>query len=158
MSKQIYMGLPSDQRILAAVGTIAIRHGQLDYALRMMVKSLTGVSIGEALDATDREGAGDLRDRIKALARKRFGQTPVLVRVQAVITRAGRATSRRNELLHGLWAKELDGPDVMGDPRVGFADAPSLEQLNGVADEIYEIARTLNHERLDGFIHEALQK
>jgi hypothetical protein len=34
----IYPGLPDDQQVLAAVGKIALRHGQLDYALKMTVR------------------------------------------------------------------------------------------------------------------------
>jgi hypothetical protein len=39
----IYPGLPEDQEVLAAIGKIALRHGQLDYALKMAVRSLAGV-------------------------------------------------------------------------------------------------------------------
>jgi hypothetical protein len=39
----IYPGLPDDQRVLAAIGKIALRHGQLDYALKMAV---TGARVG----------------------------------------------------------------------------------------------------------------
>jgi hypothetical protein len=34
MASMIFMGLPEDQAVLAAIGRIAIRHGQLDYCLR----------------------------------------------------------------------------------------------------------------------------
>ena len=57
----IYPGLPDDQQVLAAIGKIALRHGQLDYVLKMAVRSLTGVSIDEALDATERQLSRELR-------------------------------------------------------------------------------------------------
>ena len=55
MAWLIYMLMPEDPAVLAAVGKIALRHGQLDHVLRMTIKSLTGVSMNEALDATARQ-------------------------------------------------------------------------------------------------------
>jgi transposase len=49
----IHMGYPGDP-ILVAIGKIAIRHGQLDYSLKMTVRTLAGISIIEAVDATER--------------------------------------------------------------------------------------------------------
>jgi hypothetical protein len=102
-------GLPTDEKILAAVGSIALRHGQLDNALRMTIKDLTGVDRTEALDATARDGSRELRERIRKLARQRLGDGAALVRLQALLTRAARATEKRNELMHAVWGTELDG-------------------------------------------------
>ena len=108
----IYMGLPEDQRVLAAIGKIAIRHGQLDYSLRMAVRTLAGIEITEALDATARQTAGELRRRVRRLAQKRLGEGDALVRLDALLNRARGAAEKRNGLLHGLWAHELDGAPV----------------------------------------------
>jgi hypothetical protein len=155
----IYPGIPDDQNVLAAIGKIAIRHGQLDHALRMMVRSLTGVSIVEALDATVRQTSGPLRDRVKKLARKRFGESEVLVKLEAMLERSRRATERRNNLLHGLWAVELDvGPVMRTEGNTEFTGIPSAAELNAVAQELYEAAHELNRCRLDGFLTEALKR
>ncbi len=59
----ITLDIPTDPALLAAVGKVALRHGQLDYVLRMTVKSILKLSIRDALDATDRQGSRELRDR-----------------------------------------------------------------------------------------------
>src|SRR5580658_7924268 len=97
----IYPDLPEDQQVLAAIGKIALRHGQLDYALKMALKSLTGVTIRKALDATARQSSRELRERVRRLTRKRFGEGDVLVRLDAILERSRQATEKRNELLHG---------------------------------------------------------
>ena len=53
----IYLHIPDDPSVVAAVGRIALRHGQLDYILRMTIKTLGGLSIQDALDATARLGS-----------------------------------------------------------------------------------------------------
>ena len=70
----IIMAYP-EEPFLVAIGKIAIRHGQLDYSLKMTVRTLAGISITEAVDATDRQSSSALRDRVHKLARKRFGES-----------------------------------------------------------------------------------
>jgi hypothetical protein len=152
----IYPGLPNDQQVLAAIGKIALRHGQLDYALKMAVRSLAGISIDEALDATERQLSRELRDRMRRLARKRFGEGDVLVRLDAILNRSRRATERCNELLHGLWAYELDGGPVTRTHGREFQPIPTVEALEAVADDLAQIAKDLTSARLEGFLRDAL--
>jgi hypothetical protein len=154
----IYMGLPDDPQVLAAIGRIAIRHGQLYYHLKMTVRSLSGVTIDEAIDATERQGSRELRVRVRKLARKRLGESEALVRLDALLGRAARATERRNKLLHGLWAQELDGDAVLRTEGREFKPIPSVADLNVVADELAQIAKDLLLARLDGFLRDALSK
>ena len=109
----IYMGLPESEKTLAAIGAIAIRHGQLDYAFKMAVKDLAGVSVVEALNATAKQGSAFLRDRVQRLAKRRLGEATALVKLDAILNRARQATNQRNDLLHSLWAMELDEAPVM---------------------------------------------
>ena len=156
MARMVLLGLPSEEKILSAIGKIAIRHGQLDYVLRMTIKTLSDVTIVEALDATDRQGSQELRKRILTLARKRLGEGPPLIRLQALLKRCRTATDHRNELLHGLWTQELDGADMFGHPGVGFSEIPPAEKLEAVAEEMHLVFNALNEARLDGFLSEAL--
>jgi len=57
--------LPTTKALLAEVGTIALKHGQLDNALRMMVLSLIGMSREDALHATPMQGSRELRERVR---------------------------------------------------------------------------------------------
>ena len=157
----ILLGLPKDHELLALIGTVAIRHGQLDYVLRMTVKSIAGLSIAEAVDATERQGSRDLRERIRKLAKQKLGEGQALCRLDAgFFTRARRATDTRNTLLHGLWASELDGRDVVRHDSKEWGDIPSIADLQKLADELVKIAEELNDARLDpdGFLKKALAK
>ncbi len=44
----ITLDIPTDPNLMAAVGKVPLRHGQLDYVLRMTVKSILGLSVREA--------------------------------------------------------------------------------------------------------------
>jgi hypothetical protein len=155
----IYPGLPDDPGALAAIGKIAVRHGQLDHALKMMVKDLAGVSREEALDAMAGVGSRQLRTHIKQLYERRFGRgDPLRVRLDALLTRARKATDKRNGLLHGVWAVELDGEAVQQNDEHAFENMPPVEELESVADELWAVAKELNFARLDGFLTQALRR
>jgi hypothetical protein len=154
--KWIVYGIPPDVETLAAIGKIALRHGQLDHTLRMAIKTLAGVTISDALDATARQGSRELRERIRKLSRKRLGEGPAVVQLDAILERARRATDKCNNTLHSLWAKELDGDPVIRTDDHDYVAIPNVSELEAVADELYDIAAELNHARLAGFLHEAL--
>src|ERR1700730_9932914 len=154
----IYLHIPEDPTVIGAVGRIALRHGQLDYILRMTIKTLGGLSIQDALDATARLGSRELRERIRKLARQRLGEGAPLLRLEAILQRAAKATDRRNHLLHTLWANELDGAPVIRDEDSHtFRTIPTAEELDAVANLLAGITAELNTARLDGFLSEALK-
>jgi hypothetical protein len=123
-------GLPKDEKLLAAIGRIALVHAQLDNQLRMTVKDLVGVTQEEALDATARQSSGELRKRIWKLGRTRLGDGPALVRLQALLQRASRATEGRNQLLHSVWGRDPDGRgDYLRGEDHHFQPAPTAKEL-----------------------------
>jgi hypothetical protein len=152
----ITLQIPKNSKILAAVGTIALRQGQLDYILRMTVKSLLGLSIQDALNATDKQGSSELRKRVRKLAKQKFGEGLTLVRLDAILTKARRATESRNEILHRLWAFDKDNNPVIRDDDHSFRPAPDISELNTAATELANITAELNDARLDGFLNDAL--
>jgi len=153
----IYPGLPQDQRILAAIGKIALRHGQLDYQLRMVVRTLANVTIAEARDATALQGSSELRRRVRRHARRRLGESEAMVRLDALLERSRRASDRRNELLHGLWAQELDGRPLIQNKYQYFEPIPTLDNLEDLATELFNVAQALVESCLvGGFVHRAL--
>jgi membrane-bound lytic murein transglycosylase B len=151
-------GLPTDEKMLAMIGTIALRHGQLDNALKMIIKDLSGIEHEEALDATARVGSRELRDRVRKLARQRLGEGTALLRLQALLTRAERATDKRNELMHAVWGTELDGGPVMSTDNHEFRPVPTVTELQEMEYEIIIILEDLISARHDGFLLEALKK
>lgn len=156
-------GLPNSKKILAALGRIALRHGQLDNAMKMVIKDLTGVTQEEALNATSRQMSGKLRERIRKLAKHRLGEGRALLKLEALLERAQRATERRNELVHRTWGTEkTSGTDarrvVMRDAHHTFQKAPTIKELMASVDEVEIILDDLLGARQRGFLFEALKK
>lgn len=90
--------VPSDKELLAAFWEVALRHEHLTHILHMTIKTLARLRVDEALDATAYDGARELRQRIRRLARRRLGEGEPLLKLQALLERCCRATERRNEL------------------------------------------------------------
>ena len=148
--------VPEDKELLAALGAVTLRHEHLNHILKMTIKSIANLTPNEAVDATQYEGSSTLRQRVRKLARQRLGEGEPLLKVQAMLARAGKLTDLRNKLTHGLWAKELDGdPGVMG----AFGELnplPSVDQLHALAKDIEELTIEFNVARLEGFLKAAL--
>lgn len=156
-AKMISFHVPSDQGLLSAFGEVALRHEHMNHILKMTIKSLTGVTPGEAIAATMFESSAQLRDRVRKIARKRLGDGATLVRLQAILGNCKRLTERRNELVHGLWARELDGEAHVRDAYGGTKPLPTVEELRALAREIEQLTGQLNFERLEGFLKRALE-
>lgn len=154
----ITFDVPSDKDLLAAYGEVAIRHEHLTYILRMTIKTLANLQLDEALDATTYDGSRQLRERIRKLARQRLGEGEPLLKMQALLERCRRATDRRNELIHSIWAKELDGEPIRRSTDHTWHPLPTVEDLKSLADELQHLTDTLNDARFGGFLSEALNK
>lgn len=150
--------VPDDRELLAALGEVTLRHEHLSHILKMTIKSIAGLTVAEAVDATQYDGARQLRECIRKLTRKKFGTSEASLKLSALLTRAERLTNQRNRLTHGLWAQELDGdPGLMGAP--GELEAlPSLDQLKTLASDLVELTREFNAARIEGFLKEALEQ
>jgi hypothetical protein len=156
-SRMIYMAMPKRATIQAAIGRVAVRHGQMDHVLRMTIKSICEVSPQEARRATAGVMSGKLRERVEHLARKRFGDCPALLRLQALLKQCRQASEERNRLLHGVFAQELDGPELfMGDGEPG--PMPTLRELNALAAEMDVVTKELNDARFGGFLSDAIKQ
>jgi len=160
--------MPNNAEFLAAFGRVAIRHAQLDHILRLTVKTFAGVTPDEARLATAGEGSSLLRGRIRKLAKAKLGDsTPALLRTYALLRRCKILTGKRNSLMHGICAKELNSEAVARDEAVssapmlldenlGSRPLPSAQELDSLADEIARLTNEINSERRFGFIAEAL--
>jgi hypothetical protein len=156
--KMLMFYVPRDRELLAALGEVTLRHEHLSHILKMTIKSIAGLTVAEALDATQYDGARQLRECIRKLARKKLGTSAACLKLSALLTRAERLTSQRNQFTHGLWAQELDGdPGLMGAP--GELEAlPSVDQLKALASDLVELTREFNAARIEGFLKEALDQ
>jgi hypothetical protein len=150
--------VPDDEPLLAAVGRVSICHGHLDHSLKMMIKTLADVSISETMDALAFESSSTLRGRIKKLARQRLDEGQALIKVQALMGNCKRLTDQRNELIHSLYAHELDAGPLVGAHDGTWGELPKVADVDLLALQITSLARHLNSARLNGFIDEALSK
>ena len=157
-AKMITFHVPDDKELLAAFGEIALRHEHLNHILRMTIKSLADLTPAEALAATKYEGSRQLRDRIRKIARKRLGEGTQLLKLQAILTNCEKLTNKRNELVHGLWAQELDGEAHVRDAYGNSRPLPTSQELHELAKEIEQLTGHLNFERLEGFLKQALSE
>ena len=70
----------------------------------------------------------------------------------------GALTEKRNNLVHGFWAKELDGEAHISDAYGNQRALPTVDELRALAKEIQTHTEHLNFERLQGFLAKALKK
>lgn len=156
--KMMLFHVPEDKELLAAYGELSLRHEHLIHILRMTIKSLAGLDVTEALDATAYDGAAKLRDRIRTLARHRLGEGEPLLKLQALLERCKRATEKRNDFIHSVWGKELDGEAFRRTNDHSWQPLPTIEELNSLGKDILMLTNQLNEARLTGFLAEALVK
>lgn len=150
--------VPEDPTLLAAFGEVTLRHEHLTYIMRMTIKTLAKLDITEAIDATASDGASLLRDRVKKLAKARLGEGEALLKTQALVERCHRATDKRNEYVHSIWACELDGEAMCRDRNHRWRPIPTVEELKALSQELQSLTYELNQARLEGFIFKALTK
>jgi hypothetical protein len=157
LSSMIVFHVPEDKELLAAYGELAIVHEHLKHILRMTIKSLAQVSVDDALDATKNDSSSQLRDRIKKLGRQKLGEGVALIRLQAILARCKCATDKRNELIHSICAKEIDGkPHMQGDRT--RKPLPTVSELKDLINKLSSLTQELNEARLEGFLLEALKQ
>jgi hypothetical protein len=155
----ITFAIPDDPKVQAAFGLVSMRHTQLDHILRMLLKSLSGVSVEQALAATSWTGSAELRERARKLARRRLGECAALIRLQALLKACEIATRKRNELIHNVIVREVDGADdvLMRDGDGKLKPPPTVEELNALADELVRLTLEINDARLNGWLKEAMR-
>jgi len=155
--KMMSYAVPVNQDYLAVVGSIAIKHAHLDHALQMVIMTLSGMTLDQALIATEYDGSRELRDQIRKLAKKRLGVEPHLL-VKDMLNRCKKATKKRNNLLHSIFAQQLDGDMRIRNSDQGWTEIPSFDWLSELNAEIHNLTIEVNTERRHGFIQRALKK
>ncbi len=160
-SKFIIFHVPEDKELLAEIGVVTLRHEHLNHILKMTVRSIEDMSIKEALDELKYKGTSYLRRRIEDSVKEKLGDSETLLKFQAILDRVKSVTEKRNKIIHGLWAKELDGDPGIIEYFEDFEDLsplPTVDDLKNLGKEIEETTKKLNEARLDGgFLKEALK-
>src|SRR5689334_9967563 len=130
----------------------------MNYAMRMTIKTLAHIEIKEALDATAHAGSSELRQRVRKLSKQRLGEGQALLKLQALIERCRRATEERNDVVHSVVARELDGDFRRKDTDHRWQTLPTITALEALASQILGLTKELNDARLEGFLADALVK
>ena len=152
----VSLEMPADPELLKAAGRVALAHGQLELVLCMTVKSLSELSVQEALDETATMKAYELREKIKQLFKQKRSDELAKIKLDALVNKAKRLSDKRNSLIHRPWAKDNRGQWVVKAEDHIWGKPPSIDQLNQLAEDIFESAIELNTARLSGFIKKAL--
>ena len=150
--------VPEDQDLLVTLGIITLRHSHLHHILRMTVKTLAEVSVEQALDATARQGSAELRQRIRKLAKMRLGEGNALIQLQALLERCRRVTEWRNDLVHSIWAQELDGDAKVRTEDHKWKPIPTIDELNALSTELLSLTDELSNARSEGFLAQAIER
>jgi hypothetical protein len=147
-----------DETLQAAVGRIAIRHGQLDHILRLLLESIDDITLEEARARTKSMTSGLLCQCVRRAAKAALGEADAFRQLDALLTAAAGATEQRNRLMHGLCTIGQDD----GQRHRARADrpgqVPTLPELDALAERLDVVAEQLDHARRHGFLNEALQQ
>jgi hypothetical protein len=148
------LAFPDDPALPVAIARVAIAHGHHELVLKRTVKTLKKWELAYADAELKRTGAAKLRKMIRRAAMERLGDGVAFARLRQLLDQSETATDRRNDLLHGWWAQELDGDmQHLGD---GGWTMPTVAALEDLVERLSAIAQELNQARLDGWLSEAL--
>jgi hypothetical protein len=154
----VNLSLPEGLGLLEAAGRVALAHGQLELMLRMTIKTLSGMTVKDALSATEKTKNWELRAQIEKLFTQKSKDLSLLLKLRALLNRCEALSEKRNRLLHNAWAIGPDGSIVTKGADHAWGEAPTDADLNGLALEIAEQVEELNKARLRGFIKEVIHK
>lgn len=154
----VNLSLPGDGELLAAAGRVALSHGQLELMLRMTIKTLSGLSVSEALNATGKMKNWEIRKEIESLFKRKSAEPAERLKLKAILGKCEQLSEERNRLVHNAWALAEDGSVLMKGDRRAWGEAASADDLNALAQEIGDTVNALNEARLKGFIREVCQQ
>lgn len=153
------LNIPSNPGLIEALGKLVIAHTQLELALRYTVKTLSGLSVSDALDATRYDRLDDLRDRIKQLFKDNKATAQDKTKLDALLNKGKRLSSKRHSYMHSAWSATPSGIALIkSEDDHSWGPAPEKEQVEDLALKIFLLARALNKERLHGFIAQVVTR
>jgi len=120
----------------------------------MIIKTLTGSSVQDALVATAKTKTWELRSDIGKLFRQKTAATTLRNKLKALLASCEELSEERNKLLHNAWAIAPDGSVVTKGHTHAWGPVPTVGELNELAAEIHTLVKSLNDARLRGFIRD----
>jgi hypothetical protein len=152
------LAIPEHPGLTEAIGRVTIAHTHLELILRYTVKTLAGLSVKDALDATQGERISDIRRRIRRLFAETKPTDSELIRLDALLGAARRLSEKRNTVLHSAWSETPAHQAVMKGEDYRWNPAPSNQEVNALTDEILVLVKKINDARLRGFLYEATKR
>lgn len=152
------LSIPRHTDLVEAVGRLAIAHTHLELILRYTVKTIAGLSVKEALDATFEEHISDVRKRVRKLFMEKKPQASNVSKLDALLGEAQRLSEKRNEFLHSAWSETEAGKTILKGEDYKWKEAPNKLQVDKVTAEILKLVEKINTARLNGFINDVLTK
>ena len=153
------LNMPTDPGLLQALGQLAIAHTQLELILRYTVRTLSGLSVADALDATSQDRMVDLRKRIKTLFKEKKPTAHEIAQLDALLHRGRRLSETRNLYVHSTWSSTHDGQALMQNEQHLWGPAPNKHDVENVTVAILKLSKDLNNARLNnGFIAEVVNR
>jgi len=124
------------------------------------VKTLAGLSVKEALDATHRARTSDVRSRVRKLFEQKKPLESEKAKLEALLGATARLSEERNKILHSAWSETEAGVTVRKrESDHEWERAPSKEQVDTITNQIMELARKINDARFEGgFIYEVVER
>jgi len=157
MPNMMMLAIPDDPELLAAIAMVAIAHGHHELILKRTLKTLNDWPLADADAGTKFWSVSRVRDCIEEDATRRLGgNSPEVVQIVDILARSEALSNRRNDLMHGIWGRELDGGDRhLGDEGWTLPTASALREL---AAQLSTLTNELNAARLDTWLAEALRR
>ncbi len=152
------LAIPNHPDLLEALGRMAIAYTQLELVWRYTVKTLSGLSIKEALDATSKERTSDTRQRVRRLFLEKKPTGSETTRLDALIGAASRLTDKRNGYLHSAWSVSTAKEPIMKSEDHSWGPAPTRDEVEKVTSELLALGKEINQARLHGFIDQLLHR
>jgi hypothetical protein len=152
------LALPTDPVVLQTVGQIAIAHSQLDYVMRLTIKTVTGKRLHESRHETRRKPSMVLREKVRKVVEAKLGPCAELEKLILFLDRVRQVTERRNRVIHDICYMSRDGTLLLKDDNTPAVTYPSNRELKNLLHDIRELASELNVARTRGYLSTALIK
>jgi len=151
MSAQAEFYVPNDET-LRELGRMQVLHSHLDHTLRLAIKRMLGISVGDPGYWNETRGmAAALRQRARDLIGQRYRDDEDSAdTLNKVLDDAEEATLLRNRALHSVWMKGPGQEPILHDrdnslkTHVNFTP-PTVADLAKISERIERIQRVLNH-------------
>jgi hypothetical protein len=132
-----------DDELLKQLGRVAIRHGHLDYVMRLAIKRLLGISTDDPGYATETRGMSrELRKTLRTHAAAKL-EGELLELLESLIVHAEAVTTLRNRVIHAVWMR-VPGQE----PRLYDKDRnyplPTAVQLAHIEQRIDTVLKIIN--------------